>query len=391
MGKLYEKESGVKTYVIRQQDKVWDGKRDKMEHGIYAKFTGDDGSLIFDAEKEADFAIENINRHLKASAGYNDQQSTQLNSSFLVKGEQVDSLSVDKLLAGIIAVDNIFLGGSQFELNGLLKKIIIKDEQVTPVTRVEIGSFGAGAFYGLKVWDASGALKFQVSDTTFIDGAIISNATIIDAAILDVDGNKLFAKSVDTLQIANNAIDTLQLANSAITNIKIDSNAVDTLQIANSAIHTLQLNNLAVTNLKIDDVTIDTGKHVANSITESVIDTGGTVTWRNRREREKTIVTERVATGGVDVIVLFSCNILYAKGHGPASVDFTLRYKRAGVTQRTLKVGLDNGNNTPITLVYSDTGTTGTHTLSVTGEARLSSTSRLNVTVPTVTYLILKT
>ena len=54
MGQLYEKKSGVKTYVIRQQEKVFDGKRDKMEHGIYAKFTGDDESLIFDAEKEAE-------------------------------------------------------------------------------------------------------------------------------------------------------------------------------------------------------------------------------------------------------------------------------------------------------------------------------------------------
>ena len=109
--------------------------------------------------EEADFAIENLNRHLKAIAGYNDQQSTQLNSSFLVKGEQVDSLSVDKLLAGTIAVDKVFLGGSQFELNGLLKKIIIKDAQDTPVTRIEIGSFGAGAFYGLKLWDAARRIK----------------------------------------------------------------------------------------------------------------------------------------------------------------------------------------------------------------------------------------
>ena len=239
--------------------------------------------------EEADFAIENLNRHLKAIAGYTDQQSTQLNSSFLVKGEQVDSLSVDKLLAGTIAVDKVFLGGSQFELNGLLKKIIIKDAQDTPVTRIEIGSFGAGAFYGLKLWDAQGALKLQVSDTTFINGDIISKATIgtlqiannavgslqiTDSAIgtLQIENNaitniKIGDNAVGTPQIADDAITTQQLASDVIESIQIATDAVGLLEIADSSIGTLQIANNAITTIKIALNAVDTPQIANNAIT----------------------------------------------------------------------------------------------------------------------------
>ena len=249
--------------------------------------------------EEAHFAIENLNRHLKAIASYTDQQSTQLNSSFLVKGEQVDSLSVDKLLAGTIATDKVFLGGSQFELNGLLKKIIIKDAQDIPVTRLEIGSFGAGAFYGLKVWDAAGALIFQVSDTTFIDGGIISNATIGTLQIADnaittvqlsdsiVETLELVTTAMTTVTIADGSIGTLQIANSAITNAKIADSAIDTLQIASkaitnakiadSAIDTLQIANDAITTVQLSDSIVETLELVTTAMTTVTI-----ADWFNR-------------------------------------------------------------------------------------------------------------
>ena len=167
------------------------------------------------------FSFEDLNsvlgemsRYNRDVARYNDDLYNVLHSGYLVRSFRVENLTADTITSGVIGADQIYLGDENFELDGVLQQIRVKDDQPSPVTRVEIGKFGSGADYGIKVRDSSGTVVFQATSTTFIDGAVINNATIT--------GAKLVNATVGTTKLEDLAVTTGKIASGAVTNAKIN-------------------------------------------------------------------------------------------------------------------------------------------------------------------------
>ena len=76
--------------------------------------------------EEINTALNNIYQYTQDNTGFQDQLYNILHSGNLVRNFRVENLSASKIIAGTIAVDSIFLGDSTFELDGLLKRIIVK-------------------------------------------------------------------------------------------------------------------------------------------------------------------------------------------------------------------------------------------------------------------------
>jgi len=121
-----------------------------------------------------------VQRHLSNVALYSKYKEASLLD---VLEDDIEAMSVDKLTAGTLDVDKVFVGGSSFELDGVLTQLRIKDQQGTPVTRVEMGIFATGSDAGIKIRNAAGTVIFQTGDTTFIDGVVISDNTIVADAM----------------------------------------------------------------------------------------------------------------------------------------------------------------------------------------------------------------
>lgn len=140
-----------------------------------------------------------------------------IRNGWLVEGARVISLTADKVFANNIITDNLKLGSEEnITLDGTADLIKVVDDNGT--TRVRIGKLGSSnTQWGIDVSDASGSLKFSSSTSTFIDGSIISNATITDSKIVSMD----FAK------IDNVSIGTADIQNLAVTNLKVAGNAID--------------------------------------------------------------------------------------------------------------------------------------------------------------------
>ena len=81
-------------------------------------------------------------------------------ADFAVTNAKIENLSADKIIAGNIVADDIFLGtGAEFKLDGPNKQITVKDDQGAPVTRVKLGKLGANPEdFGLEVFDENGDL-----------------------------------------------------------------------------------------------------------------------------------------------------------------------------------------------------------------------------------------
>jgi hypothetical protein len=183
---------------------------DTMETIVYPK---PPSQTAVNSLEELNGVLEELSRYNRGVARYNDDLYNILHSGYLVRSFRVENLTADTITSGIIGVDQIYLGDEKFEFDGILKQIRVKDAQPSPVTRVEIGAFGSGADYGIKVRDAAGTLVFQAASTTFIDGAVINNATIT--------GAKLVNATVGTTKLEDLAITTGKIASGAVTNAKI--------------------------------------------------------------------------------------------------------------------------------------------------------------------------
>ena len=152
-----------------------------------------------------------------------------LHSGYLVRDFQVENLTANKILAGTITTDQLYIHDSHFEINGVLGQIIVKDYQATPVTRVEIGRFAAGTDAGIKIRKADGSILVDltglglnvvidsnISPTANIDGAKlkdlsilnakIANATIANAKILSLSADKITLNGTLTVNSSLTAI-----------------------------------------------------------------------------------------------------------------------------------------------------------------------------------------
>lgn len=187
-------------------------------------------------------------------------------SGWLISTLRVLDLDADTITSGTIFTQDLYIGSDGNGSIGLLGTstlIEVVDEAGT--TRVQIGDFGASnSDWGVKVNNAAGTTVFQATSTTFINGAIINDATITNAKITDLAGNKLTGSGF---------IDTTQLANVAVTNAKIGNLAVDTGQIASLAVETAKINTLAVDTAQLDDLAVNQAKRT--------VSTGGTATYNS--------------------------------------------------------------------------------------------------------------
>ena len=120
---------------------------------------------------------------------------------FLINSDQVISLDADKITNNTQFTQNLYVGAeSKITIDGNNNVLKVDDNQGTPVTRVYLGKLSSATNdYGLKVIDASGAVKFQTGATTYIEGGIIK------------------ANTVDTSQIAADAITADEIAANAVT------------------------------------------------------------------------------------------------------------------------------------------------------------------------------
>lgn len=207
-----------------------------METIVYPKPPSQTAVTSFE---EMNTVLDELNRYNRDVARYNDDLYNILHSGYLVRSFRVENLTADTITSGVIGVDQIFLGDETFELDGILGQIRVTDDQGSPVTRVEIGKFGSGSDYGIKVRDASGTVVFQATSSTFIDGAAITNATIT--------GVKLVNATVGTTKLEDLAITTGKLANSAVTNAKVSDLSASKITVSGTLTVTSSQTAIAVT------------------------------------------------------------------------------------------------------------------------------------------------
>lgn len=136
-------------------------------------------------------------------------------SGWLISTLRVLDLTADTITAGSIFTQDLYLGADgngSIRLGGTDTLIEVVDEAGT--TRVAIGDFGtSNDNWGIQVSNAAGTVIFQSTSSTFINGAVITDATITNAKIFDMAGNKLTGSGF---------IDTTQLADLAVTNAKVN-------------------------------------------------------------------------------------------------------------------------------------------------------------------------
>lgn len=220
-------------------------------------------------------ALERLNRYNRDVARFSDDLYNILNSGYLVRSFQVEELAADKIVSGIIAVDQIYLYDNKFELNGALQQIIVKDDQPTPKVRVEIGKFGSGSDYGIKIRNTAGTVVFQATSSVFIDGGIINNATIT--------GAKLQNATIGTANLQDFIITTAKLAAQAVLSGNIGNGAVGTTQIANAAVGNAQIANLSASKITVAGTLTCSSTTTAINVTSSgvvLFSGGGDITMR---------------------------------------------------------------------------------------------------------------
>lgn len=139
-----------------------------------------------------------------------------IQTAFLITSDQITSVDADKITTNTQFTQNVFIGAeSKIKLDGVNNQITIDDNQGTPVQRVVLGKLSATSNdYGIKIIDASGAVKFNSGSTTTMDGGII-NANTITAT-------QIAADTITATQIAAGTITATELAADSVTAAKID-------------------------------------------------------------------------------------------------------------------------------------------------------------------------
>lgn len=120
-----------------------------------------------------------------------DEMQTSLASGWLIDNVRIIDLTASTITSESIFTQDLYIGeDQQIELSGTTNQILVEDENGT--TRVKIGDLGTGATnWGIEAYDSGGNLKFSAGDTVFIDGAVITDATIVNSKLVSMAGSKL--------------------------------------------------------------------------------------------------------------------------------------------------------------------------------------------------------
>lgn len=104
--------------------------------------------------------------------------------SLAVGDAQINNVAVNKLLAGTIGAQIIYLGNTSFKLDGGTKRLTVSDGTYN---RVELGDLGSGAF-GLILRDASGATFLNSGGVSTVPWANIASRPANVAALTGSEG-----------------------------------------------------------------------------------------------------------------------------------------------------------------------------------------------------------
>ena len=108
----------------------------------------------------------------------------------VVDGTHIANLAVDKLLAGTIGAQLIYLGDTTFALDGSNKCLLVKDTQSTPANRVKVGKLGAGATdYGIEIKNASDQIILGINGL----GVYFEPFTVGDNLVASAPTERLFS------------------------------------------------------------------------------------------------------------------------------------------------------------------------------------------------------
>lgn len=109
-----------------------------------------------------------------------------------VNDASIVSLTAGKITAGTIGVNQIYVGSTRFEIDGLNERMRVLDG--AGQVRVTIGKLGSGSTnYGIELRDSAGSVIFATGSSSSINGAFIASASIGSAAINDLAANKITA------------------------------------------------------------------------------------------------------------------------------------------------------------------------------------------------------
>jgi hypothetical protein len=196
----------------------------------------------------------------------------------------IASLSAGTITAGTLGSNGIYVGSPTLELDGVSSKIIVRDTQTVPKTRVEMGKLGAGAGdYGINIYDSSGNLIISASG--------------------------LGTGVVGSTQLAAGAVGTSQIATGAVTDSKITSIGAGKITTG-----TLQAGVVYAGSLSADQITagtISASRIAAGSLSADVISaTSGTFASANIPNLSASKITtgtldaNRIATGSLSATVI---------------------------------------------------------------------------------------
>ena len=156
--------------------------------------------------KDPGIWLKEVDKYLADQAVSLTDMQSSITQGWIIDGLRVINLTADNIAAETIFTQDLYVGSDGNGSIGLLgtqTQIVIKDENGTD--RVLAGKFGASATdWGIKVLDNTGTVRFQSTSTTFIDGAILTNATITDAKIVNstITGGKIAPSTITNSNIA---------------------------------------------------------------------------------------------------------------------------------------------------------------------------------------------
>lgn len=136
-----------------------------------------------------------------------------------VDNAKIADLSVAKLIAGIIAVSDIFLGAeSKVHLDGQNNRLLVLD--ASDVTRVVLGKLASG--YGIEIYAADGSLILGSGGVPLakVEGAgAFAGLSQITAANI---ATYIATAAIDQARIKELAVGTIQIADGAVTSAGSD-------------------------------------------------------------------------------------------------------------------------------------------------------------------------
>jgi len=178
-------------------------------------------------DKVDDYIEKKLQPWLETLMFWGQDIDSAIKQTFVLDEGRFIKLSAGTIEAGTIFTQDLFLGSDEkIKLLGSTDVIEFWDNTRK---RIAIGKLGTGSTQkGIQVIDSAGTIIFQASDTTFLDGAVIKNASIATASIVDA--------AITTAKIGSAAVTNAKIGNLAVTNGKIGNLAVDTLQIAGQAV-----------------------------------------------------------------------------------------------------------------------------------------------------------